>query len=178
MAVRRTPTELRVRPSTRLPAHLLRVRPRLVFATNFRSVLLGLLLCCVVASPATAQQPAAWTLESTLDYRSVSAPVISPDGKLAAVVVLEPNMRGDTSNYRGTLHVISLDAPPTAAPLWSIANASAPAWSPDGRWLAYASSRSGTRNIWRVPAVGGNPEPVTRLDRAVAEFRWSPDGKW
>lgn len=143
-----------------------------------KASLLGLLLCCVVAPGATAQQPAAWTLETTLRYRSVSAPVISPDGRRAAVIVSEPNLQADTSAYRSTLHVLSLDAAPGTPPLYSITSASAPSWSPDGRWLAFASSRSGTRNIWRVPAAGGTAEALTTLDRAVSAFQWSPNSRW
>lgn len=136
------------------------------------------LLALLGASPLATQAPARWTLESTLRYRNVSAPVVSPDGRRAAVVVSEPVLRGDSSTYRSTLHIIALDNAPNARPLWSQAGASAPAWSPDSRWLAFASSRSGARNVWRVPAAGGQPNAITSLDRAVGEFRWSPDGRW
>ena len=35
-------------------------------------------------------------------------------------------------------------------------------WSPDGRWIYYTSGNSGVvSNIWRIPAGGGSPEPVT-----------------
>jgi Tol biopolymer transport system component len=33
---------------------------------------------------------------------------------------------------------------------------------PDGRWLAFASTRTGKTQIWRVPARGGEPELLTR----------------
>jgi hypothetical protein len=36
-----------------------------------------------------------------------------------------------------------------------------PTWSPDGKWIAFASNRSGETAIWRVPADGSStPEPV------------------
>jgi TolB protein len=52
-----------------------------------------------------------------------------------------------------------------------------PAWSPDGKFLAYTSDRSGRVQIYRKPLAGGKEERVTfqgnENDRAV----FSPDGK-
>src|SRR5439155_1145940 len=57
------------------------------------------------------------------------------------------------------------------------APASAPAWSPDGRWLAFASSRSGKRDVWRVALDGSPAERLTDVTGELGEFRWSPDGR-
>jgi tricorn protease len=56
----------------------------------------------------------------------------------------------------------------------------APAWSPDGKWIAYASSENrGLRNVYVVPASGGTPRPVTFLSNGnVNSIEWSPDGKF
>ena len=37
-----------------------------------------------------------------------------------------------------------------------------PYWSPDDRWIYFASARSGALNIWRAPVAGGAAEQVTR----------------
>lgn len=119
-----------------------------------------------------------WTLEEALRVRGVGAPVISPDGKTAAVVVSEPVMRADSSMYRNALHVYSLNAPAGSPALFTVPNASSPVWLPDGAWLAFATTHKGVRNLWRVRATGGVAEPVTNLDRNIGEFRFSPDGQW
>ena len=34
-------------------------------------------------------------------------------------------------------------------------------WSPDGKWIAYESTRTGTSDIWIVPVDGGTPRQLT-----------------
>ena len=51
-----------------------------------------------------------------------------------------------------------------------------PAWSRDGRKLAFTSNRSGRSQIWVMAANGSNPiQLTTEADNAVPT--WSPDGK-
>jgi tricorn protease len=54
-----------------------------------------------------------------------------------------------------------------------------PAWSPDGKQIAFVSDRSGEEQIWLAPSSGGAPRQLTR-DHAgpLGTLRWSPDGKW
>jgi dipeptidyl aminopeptidase/acylaminoacyl peptidase len=51
------------------------------------------------------------------------------------------------------------------------------ALSPDGRWLAYQSDRSGNQDIWIMPAAGGGePRQVTRDPHDDMGPDFSPDG--
>ncbi len=53
------------------------------------------------------------------------------------------------------------------------------AWSPDMRWIAYnMDEETWTWNIWIVPAKGGTPVNVTRLNSWHGNPSWSPDGKY
>jgi len=54
-----------------------------------------------------------------------------------------------------------------------------PAISPDGRSLAFASSRSGDQQIWLTSSTGENPVPLTHLppNTDLTPF-WSPDSEW
>ena len=49
-------------------------------------------------------------------------------------------------------------------------------FSPDGKWLAFVSDRTGKPQLWRVPTSGGAPDRLTDQDR-VGAYRFSPDGK-
>jgi Tol biopolymer transport system component/tRNA A-37 threonylcarbamoyl transferase component Bud32 len=54
-----------------------------------------------------------------------------------------------------------------------------PAFSPDGRRLAFISERSGAREVWVSKADGTEPRQLTSY-RGVIVGRpsWSPDGRW
>ncbi len=52
-----------------------------------------------------------------------------------------------------------------------------PAWSPDGKRLAFVSNRTGNRDIWLMDADGTRQENMTRSPADEWTPAWSPDGK-
>ena len=58
----------------------------------------------------------------------------------------------------------------------------APAWSPDGRYIAYICARSGDQDgLYVIPALGGPPHKLGEVSTAVwvlPSSSWSPDSKW
>lgn len=57
------------------------------------------------------------------------------------------------------------------------------AWSPDGQWIAFASSRGregvAQSSLWIVPArSGGEPHRLTSGDFVDLDPTWSEDGSW
>ena len=59
-----------------------------------------------------------------------------------------------------------------------IGSSTSPAFSPDGRRLAFVSNLSGLPQIWVMDTAGGFPQAVTALDDPVGGVAWSPDGAW
>jgi len=53
-----------------------------------------------------------------------------------------------------------------------------PAWSPDGKCIAFISNMSGRNNLWLVASEGGFPVQLTVSDQRQTNPAWSPDGKW
>jgi Tol biopolymer transport system component len=56
---------------------------------------------------------------------------------------------------------------------------SQPQYSPDGKYIAFQSDRSGDFEIWIANSDGSSPRQLTRLHAKVSGYpRWSPDGKY
>ena len=52
-----------------------------------------------------------------------------------------------------------------------------PSWSPDGKFIYFASSRGGTINIWKIAATGGEPVQITVGEGDDTGLDVSKDGK-
>jgi len=54
-----------------------------------------------------------------------------------------------------------------------------PAWSPDGRTVAFVRDTGANGGVYGRPADGtGSDRALVQIDRRVQEVTWSPDGKW
>jgi Tol biopolymer transport system component len=54
----------------------------------------------------------------------------------------------------------------------------APAWSPDGRWIAFTTwTDTLGGHVWKVPASGGRPVRLTTQPGEYVHPAWSPDGR-
>jgi tricorn protease len=53
-----------------------------------------------------------------------------------------------------------------------------PKFSPDGKWIAFSSSRSGNYDVYVIPANGGKPKRLTRHSAADYVVTWTPDSKY
>jgi tricorn protease len=52
-----------------------------------------------------------------------------------------------------------------------------PSFSPNGKYLAFSSSRSGSRQVHLMPYVGGQPKQLTAHTEGFTVEGWHPDGK-
>ncbi len=136
------------------------------------------------ASPkpvAAAKVPRTETLtaEDIVSLVSVSDAAISPDGKTVAFVRRTP--RSGMDEPGGARSVIWMVPAKGGDPVRFTApdrSSYSPRWSPDGRWLAFRSSRTGDigSQVYRISPKGGEPERLTDVAGGVSHFEWSPDG--
>jgi dipeptidyl aminopeptidase/acylaminoacyl peptidase len=115
--------------------------------------------------------------EDLFRVRKVADPRLSPDGSLVVFSLTETDLE---KNERTTQLWIAPTDPEKGKPhpLTSGESRNSQArWSPDGKLLAFVSTRSGSAQIWTVSPAGGDPVQVTRHPADVAGPVWSPDGK-
>lgn len=120
----------------------------------------------------TAKHPI--TFDDLIKLHRVSSPQVSPDGKWVAFTVATPDM--DANRNAGNLWIIST-AGGEATQLTQSGHDSAPAWSPDGKTLAFLSSRDGSSQVYLLSMNGGEPRKLTALSTGADLFQWSPAGR-
>jgi dipeptidyl aminopeptidase/acylaminoacyl peptidase len=108
--------------------------------------------------------------------RIPGVPTVSPDGRIAVVAVSRLDLEGD--EYRGQLWAVPTDGSAPARPLTEGHRDSAPAFSPDGRWLAYLSAEPGGKpQIMLMPTAGGDARRLTDHHLGADVPAWSPDSR-
>lgn len=110
------------------------------------------------------------------DLIDVGEPRLSPDGALVAFTVTTVDC--EINDYRSRVWLAAADGSTPPRPLTSGAcRDHGPRWSPDGRWLSFASTTDDgtTLNILPVDGVG-DTRCVASSKEEVAESAWSPDG--
>ncbi|PRX46726.1 dipeptidyl aminopeptidase/acylaminoacyl peptidase [Prauserella shujinwangii] len=98
-------------------------------------------------------------------------------GDLLLVAVSRPDLAADS--YRSSLYRVGPDG---ATPWTHGERDSAPAISPDGRWVAFlrATGKSGPLSrpqLHVMPAAGGESRRITELPLGVEEPAWAPDSR-
>jgi dipeptidyl aminopeptidase/acylaminoacyl peptidase len=123
-----------------------------------------------------AQQPAApLTPETMWQLKRIGNPALSPDGRHAVYSVTRYDDEYDSGD--ADLFIVPA-AGGVPARLTSMAgNESEPAWSPDGRYIAFVAKRGTdkTPQLYVIAADGGEATRVGDVPTGVATPKWFPD---
>jgi dipeptidyl aminopeptidase/acylaminoacyl peptidase len=137
---------------------------------RFLSVALAVLFV-----PASLSAQKAPSIDDVIALHRVGSPALTPDGRLVAYTVREANWDDDAYETeiwigdpaKGTRRQLTL----------AKKSSTQPAWSPDGKWLAFVSDRTDKRQLYRIDPAGGEAEVLTDESEGVNGFAWSPDGR-
>ncbi len=104
---------------------------------------------------------------------NVESPTVSPDG--TRIAFAHRTTTDDGLRRRTDLWVLNLSTGELAPLVQGGDGSYAPAWSPDGSWIAYVGRHGEANDLFVVPATGGDPVQLTTTG-AVGSPAWSPDG--
>src|SRR5262249_19058831 len=121
-------------------------------------------LLLFAASAAFAQHP--MSFEDLLSFHRIGAPQVSPDGKWIAYDAATPNLKANKSSSAVCL-VAAAGGPST-----QLIDGSGPAWSPDGKSIAFVKDSQ----AWLYDVAAGASRKLSDLQGGAASIKWAPDG--
>src|SRR3954454_3882479 len=121
-----------------------------------------------------AAQKRAITFEDYIALKAISDPQLSPDGKWVAYTVSIPSLQDNRNVSRVWVVEVATgkSRPSTNGP----GSDRQPRWSPDGKTLAFISTREGGAQVWVLPIGGGDARKVSSLADGASDPLWLPDG--
>src|SRR5882724_1916296 len=135
---------------------------------------ISMLLGCALLLPAQESGKRPIAFDDMIKLHRVAEPQVSRDGKWVAYTVSTPDL--ETNRGVSNIWVVST-AGGAAMQLTQSGHDSSPVWSPDGKTLAFLSSRSADSQVYLLSMDGGEAHALTKLSTGADIVKWSPDGK-
>ncbi len=158
---------------------------RNLMVSAFRSLALAIVALSLATHPSDAQQTQSettsmkkrsLTVDDLLSLHRVGAPSLSGDGQWTVYAVSEITDAAKNQSV-SRLWIVPTDG---SAPARMLTNPTAkdnnPRWSPDGKWILFESTRSGSSQIWVISPTGGEATQLTKIGTDASTATWSPDG--
>ncbi len=105
-------------------------------------------------------------------------PAWSPDSKEIACSTASPQRPDVREVSSSQIFAIDVETGKRRLVSGGVSDAVQPSWSPDGQRIAFWGLRDGARDIFTIPAKGGEAIGLTNDDALDWNPVWSPDGKY
>ncbi len=137
--------------------------------------LLAAAFAVLPALAAADATPAPLTAETMWQLKRIGSPAISPDGKLAVYVVTGYDAENDKGD--ADLFLVPTAGGKPQRLTSTKGSESEPAWSPDGRYIAFVAKRADDTQpqLYVIAANGGEATRVGDIPTGVATPKWFPD---
>lgn len=132
------------------------------------------LLALSLAVLPAAAETAPFTAEAMMKLKRIGDPSVAPDGSAVAYTVGEPDLAKNAVDRQ--IWISPLAGGPARKVGMEGRNWGA-RFSPDSKWIAFISTRSGSAQVWVMNALGEQPRQVTSLATGADGVIWSGDGK-
>ncbi len=116
-----------------------------------------------------------FTVDDLLSMQRISDPAVSPDGTEVVFAVRDTDLAANRGRF--DLYTVGENGAGLRQLTTHPESDTAPVYSPDGRYIYFSSTRSGSSQVWRIARTGGEAEQVTKLPLDVGGFRLFPDGR-
>ena len=126
----------------------------------------------LVSAAAVAQRVPSF--EDVISLRSAGFVTLSPDGRQLAFTVQTTDWT--ENRYDTEIWLAKEGRAPFALTNNPRNSSTSPAFSPDGKWIAFLSDRGNKNQIYVMRLDGGEARPVTREEEGIAAFEWHPAG--
>ncbi|MBD3288459.1 prolyl oligopeptidase family serine peptidase [candidate division KSB1 bacterium] len=133
-----------------------------------------IVLIALLFSKPLQSQKRSITSQDFYQIKEITECTISPDGRTIAYTVQRVDRKNN--KYISNIWMISTDGKDRRQLTTSLFRDTSPAWSPDSKYLAFASNRSGKSQIWIIPVDGGEAWSLTNIETGASAPAWSPDG--
>ncbi|MBW7998141.1 MAG: S9 family peptidase [Candidatus Glassbacteria bacterium] len=133
-------------------------------------------ICVLLSVPSAANSARPLEFSDLLRINRISSPAVSPDGKRVAFVstTFEPY----TYKSKSDIYLVPLTGGEPHALTTNGRGNGRPMFTPDGGALIFASSRSGSRQFYRLPLErAGEAEQITSFGSGAMGGALSPDGE-
>ncbi len=115
-----------------------------------------------------------FSVHDMLAMDRISDPQVSPDN--ARVIFVRRTTDLEANRGRTDLWLVNLDGQGMRRLTSHEAGDWNPRWSPDGKTIWFLSTRSGSSQVWRIAADGGEAEQFTDLPLDIGSLAMSPTG--